>query len=52
MSITPQGSSAQLKEYAQIIISDTSMCFGQVDLGIWLKELVTKLYWQITSPYL
>lgn len=42
MPITPQGSSAQLKESAQIIISD---------LGAWLKEIVTKLYWQIITPY-
>lgn len=34
MAITPRGSSAQSKESAQIIISDTSICFGRVDLSI------------------
>lgn len=35
--ITPQGSPAQLKESAHIIICDTSICFSQVDLSTWLK---------------
>lgn len=32
MPITPQSNPAQLKESTNIIISDTSICFIQVDL--------------------